>query len=839
MDGRLPNMMRQRIATSCIPSLVLALTLAGQPTQSQFAPTTLTSTIRELAKGSPRSVIVYSGPQAAGVAQELQRVILRHPECKHKAEEVAVVPPEEAEQAYRDAAGKDTTGKRVSVLFIIVHREARSGMPSDLAALMPVRPEDVRPNEAVLECIGLSNTSPSGKAPLVMSVAMIAPDAAGLKRLLDRFVARAAPNFRQIPFTERYRLNRVARFCDPADEDAVRSWGVDSADPHSWNETRTYKLADRATIPAGELDGWSEAYFIDRSRRNQQVPEPAAKALADERVGELTTIVKRIDQNDGRSIVVFTAPDDLLLRGYVEKYPTIRETPGHEQADAIDLPVIGSTTLLVSGLSVGTDDKEVKEAIRTELGQDMGEKLKIDIQPRGDVLAVLQREVTLQDLLGATGTADLLRGKRLRYVWLFHLTECVRTTEYKPSDRLVSTNAPLPYKVAHASDDPEPVYDGYVAGPFSGRGRKEREANERAAWQPKYDAWRRRQLWYDSQLPPTTCEWELSTVRQESASVKGILQLVDLGSREGAAKMIWAKEADGSETGPAETYQPARRVTVQGVGTRPASLPTPPREDRCQPALLVRAARRAGGAAIAELRRTARLPDNSAPRKDDLPARVPSATTLAVADVSGSPSARISLAATLIRSTDRTPLSGKTVHFKVGTADVPSDATTKSDGTATCSYFVPDGASTQTITASFAGDDSEGASSGTGTLTVVPNPPPPSQGAAVADVDADNGIVIIALAPGDTVRVRDSAYVLMDKPIKDPATGEVIETRRVALIKLRVTHVSSKTADCVPSLLTEKSKLKLVKPGMAVKWEAAPKTGSGSDPAKTRHSSSR
>ncbi len=96
---------------------------------------------------------------------------------------------------------------------------------------------------------------------------------------------------------------------------------------------------------------------------------------------------------------------------------------------------------------------------------------------------------------------------------------------------------------------------------------------------------------------------------------------------------------------------------------------------------------------------------------------VKSDTTVAVAAASGKPGQTISLSATLTANNDSSPLSGRTLTFKVDGTTVGSGVT-DGTGTATVSYVVIDGATSRTISAEFAGEALYNASTGTGTLTV-------------------------------------------------------------------------------------------------------------------------
>ncbi len=96
-------------------------------------------------------------------------------------------------------------------------------------------------------------------------------------------------------------------------------------------------------------------------------------------------------------------------------------------------------------------------------------------------------------------------------------------------------------------------------------------------------------------------------------------------------------------------------------------------------------------------------------------------TMLAVSAVSGTPGQTITLKATLKRTTGGMALAGESINFSVDGASVGS-ATTSSGGVAILTYVIPAGdaiGSTHPITAAFAGDANNNASSGSGSLTIV------------------------------------------------------------------------------------------------------------------------
>ncbi len=97
------------------------------------------------------------------------------------------------------------------------------------------------------------------------------------------------------------------------------------------------------------------------------------------------------------------------------------------------------------------------------------------------------------------------------------------------------------------------------------------------------------------------------------------------------------------------------------------------------------------------------------------------ATSISVPMVSGRRGQTITLQATLRRTLDNAPLSGRTLTFKVNNA-VVGTAATNSAGTATLNYTIPLSMPTgnQTLRVEFDGDSTYAASFSTNTLTVAP-----------------------------------------------------------------------------------------------------------------------
>ena len=144
------------------------------------------------------------------------------------------------------------------------------------------------------------------------------------------------------------------------------------------------------------------------------------------------------------------------------------------------------------------------------------------------------------------------------------------------------------------------------------------------------------------------------------------------------------------------------------------------------------------------------------------------ATSLGLRNVTGAPSARITLFAQLSRTDTGAGVVGETVSFKVdGTA--VGTAITDSTGVASLVYPIPAGTmpGTHTVTASFAGDASYVAANGTGTLTI-------SKVVTVLSPKAVNGSVGQTIPLSARLNRPDTGAVIPGKTITFTVDGVAV-----------------------------------------------------------------
>lgn len=148
-------------------------------------------------------------------------------------------------------------------------------------------------------------------------------------------------------------------------------------------------------------------------------------------------------------------------------------------------------------------------------------------------------------------------------------------------------------------------------------------------------------------------------------------------------------------------------------------------------------------------------------------------SVVTVANVSGIITQTVTLRASLTRSSDNAPLTGRSLSFAVQGMSV-GQATTDSAGVARLSFTLTEalGAGSKTVSGFFRGDSSSGSASGTGTLTVSKIP-------TAIQVDASAGKIGQTVSLSATVtRTTDNAS-LAGKMVTFKLDGSVLGTATV------------------------------------------------------------
>jgi hypothetical protein len=552
-----------------------------------------TDYLREMAKNRTRLLIVRSGPQALPLARRLQQAIMTNGDFRGRGEEYCRIANSWAGAV---AMLKDPAYARASTILLLTGddlRGAAEDLPPDLVRLLPWDPKLLRGRQSVVGSV-LASDRPGSAA---FHVALYAPDAARLGRLYDRFTQRRADSFRELPFAEHYTTNRLALFSAQEDRQLVERWGQ-LGRSGVWDETRWYPLSERATMAPEQLSECTEVYFVDRSRRGAPLPTPAASTVEGRRIGPTTVaILQRESESDANPVVVFSAPSRLLLQTRVARYPNVPALSASPPlTDVLDLSRVASTILLIGG---GTDvPPDAVDRLHAEIAKDLRRTLGIPVEPRGAVVKALENDLALQMVQGAADTRGFLQRKYpTRYAWLFTITRVSGGTTYQPSERKVTPDL-------DAFSDTEPTE------PEQRKDEKDKDFEKRyREWRSEHRQWdRKRREWEDHyRLDP--CTWELTITRNDAAEVRGLLQLIDVKTPNGAAT-LWERECQyrATDSDAIRTEQ----TTVRGHDNRPAPLESPAASDRCPPALLFSAAVQAADQSLSALREEALLPDPAA-----------------------------------------------------------------------------------------------------------------------------------------------------------------------------------------------------------------------------------
>lgn len=573
--------------------LLLWAVMAGA---GQFgARTDSTTFVREFAKCDVKVYLITSGPKAAAIAKTLQDDIITNRDAKpnqRSPEKAPVLTLEEAE----GEASRNPKFSEATRVFLLSANEMERPLPEKLAGLCPVDAEQIHSTSS--EVVARNLNPKAGK--LAFSIGITAPDEVRLRKILAVFTAKSFAGYRSMlaVYTDKFDTVRLAVFSDPKDRAAVENWGRTS-DPKVWFASQWRPLGDYARLKAEDLRDCNQVFFIDRSQPETTVPPPAAQLLASHTLKDTSILIERGKAENGRQVAVFSAPNDLSLAMKANRFPRFEAiAAGPIIEDLTDLRKVGRTTLMVLGVS-GQATPDDLELIRLKVAREMRTKLNIVVEERGPIWQQLQKEVVFQDLQGATNTAQRLRQKNgVRYIWVLRLLDYNGNTSYEPAEKMAS-GPPPSYGQLHP-DDPEPPEP--VLSIFDhGRGKTAKHEEEMAKWQPLHDRWLARvdaHKAYCEQRAP--CQFERMVTRSCNGRVKGVLSLIDL---ENASVPVWEKEVDGQHA--VTSVFATDRITVNGYGNRPASLQSPPTEDRCPTAILQEAAFQAGNRGISLLQETA------------------------------------------------------------------------------------------------------------------------------------------------------------------------------------------------------------------------------------------
>jgi hypothetical protein len=569
-------------------------------------PTTL---LRELAKNEPPIVILYGGASAEESAKALQAAILQHNDAKKKKPaDVPVVPLAQEDEVQR-AMTPHPKGLHTTYICLVARNEWSSKLPESVAARMPLRLTELKPGQGAVKC-SMSNAA-SGK--LAFNMALIAPDGERLRQLKEILVGHGSGDYRTLSFGREFDTYKIAVFSSPENQKAVEGWAHRSG-ANLWTDRKWIPLAECGKVPEEDLREYHQAFFLDRSQKEEPLPERVSALLGAVPLKPTTTFIKRQQMENGLSLAVFSVPTTTLLESKVRRHAGFESiTGGQVVEDARDLRSVTRSTVIVGGVGPTREEREV---IRLEVAKKMRD-LRLPVDERGEVLSQLQEDIALQELLGATGTSKLLREKgRIRYVWHYAITDYRGGVEYRTSETQISRDEPPSFERSNPRPR-EPQPDDNVSEVGGGRRdaiarRRPIYEREHREWEDDMRRWQEEKRRYEERVTQTfPSQWARKVTAHTSSSARGILRLIDLEAQDQAAKVIWESECSGSDSA-VQQYQ-GDTVTVRGVGNRPNSLPAPPNADRCPPEYLRRAAVGAAQQGLERLTDGAILPDGTQP----------------------------------------------------------------------------------------------------------------------------------------------------------------------------------------------------------------------------------
>jgi len=544
-----------------------------------------TTHIREFAKNKPKVFIIVSGPQALETGRGLQNAILRYPDNRHDPNDIPILSIAQATAQ----AGTNSEFSKSPLVFLLVGGEMSAPLPSSLNSLLPFPLPD--PSRK----INLVTSSLSGqKRNQVFTVGMFAPDADRLRKLYGIFLARESDNFRTLPFEEEHRSNRLTVFSAPANRELVANWGLER-DPHVWNDIQWHDLAERDAMPPEQMEERVQVYFLSRAQ-NDAVPSAAAPIITTHSLKPTTIVIERQQPMPGVDMVVFSTPSRAILEKKARHYPTLAALVGLPAVDeAVDLRAVKHTVLLMSG-SIPDGDRE---QVRLLLAKDMRQGLGMEVEERGPVMQVLQHEVTLEQLQGASDTSRMLRRKAgLRYVWHFGVTDYSGSTEYQPEEKRI-TPTPSPFA------ESEPTEPNRSKGLFRGNKSDEEHDKDMSQFQRDHETWQEKKNEYDQRIQNTSFQWSQQIDSHSNAHIHGVLTLFDIQSDNGG-KVIWQHDCNGADE--QRGVLRMQHASVQGLDSRPSSLEVPAASDTCSLDLLHGAVRDASRGVFEALQETALLP---------------------------------------------------------------------------------------------------------------------------------------------------------------------------------------------------------------------------------------
>lgn len=497
-----------------------------------------TGFIRQMAKDPSDIYLVAGGATSRRIADDIAIAIRRHRDYKeHRKREIRIVSADEMEALL--SIKKNAPIKETIVGLLAKTESPRIGPKLSGALALPSDPY-----EGTDSRMWASVARGASRAGLSFHITLTAPDEARLEKLGERLAEFSMTNWRDLKCNEVWATNRGVRLLPPNADAALRQWGTRPGGFRwqDWTDQDISMGESGAPDPEREL-----AFFVDRS--TSQRPDVSAVT---ELIGRAGTepdrvIAARGKLPDGRGFTVISAPNANLLTRYAKRFPHPDAVPDPPFTKRLlDLRKIGATAVLFSGPVA----PRIGEAVRNRVASAIRTEGGVRVDDRGEVLRTLDREVTLQRLLGATDTSRKLRSRYgLTHVWVLDFASVGGSTAFV-ADSVCLDGGSTTYSGAQPFLPRKPSVEDRI-----------RYVQAVRTYQAAKDA-------YENYSPVA---WKRTLRRKEDANCGLTLKLVSLN--DGAGRIVWDSTVRGTAT--TDVIESEDRVNVSGHLSRPNDLVAP------------------------------------------------------------------------------------------------------------------------------------------------------------------------------------------------------------------------------------------------------------------------
>lgn len=379
---------------------------------------------------------------------------------------------------------------------------------------------------------------------------------------------------------------------------------------------------DRLDSWAGRMTAMDEALLIDRSALPRVgVPATLVDALAKHTVAINDTVAWRESKPNGRSRIVFSAPNaDLLaqaVRTHAGTLEAIAETPT-VISTARDLRSV--RRVAVAGVRSGAGGSELARRLASRAATEVRSLDAFEVLERAGLSEMLG-EVALGQA-GITESKDRARVRRLAAadaLLIVEITDVNGRTDYAVSHERVTPRLAGPPKkplepsrlkyaveIPGKEDDPivRAVSEGLLKKVVGTKSNKEFKADLNRYNNEILPAWQRQVDEYHHYARTRPVTWRQNITSRSEATITGSLRLVDLVD----GLVLW--EAPFSASDIADTGRASRALISHGEDSAPPGEDGPSSSSDVPDELLSRAADSALMQGIQVLRGTALLPSS-------------------------------------------------------------------------------------------------------------------------------------------------------------------------------------------------------------------------------------